>query len=143
MRHLAVLLIVGAAACSAGLLEEKSTPPSGLPVSVSSTFSPGIVPATGSITGKGDSVVALVSWPAVCNRTLSSAAGTTTAGLAITILLTADGVQNCTPLNGMTQYRAVVHGLSAGSISTTAHLRLVTNGANLDSIIVSKAVTLP
>jgi hypothetical protein len=143
MRHFAVLLIVGAAACSSGLLEESSNPPSGLPVTVSTTFTPGILPATGSITGKGDSVVALISWPAVCGRTVSADAGTTSSGLAITVLLSADGVQSCTPLNGMTLYRAVVHGVSAGTTRASAHLRLVTNGANVDSTIVTSTVSLP
>jgi hypothetical protein len=143
MRHLAVLFILGAAACSSGLLDASTEPPSGLPVSLSTTFTPGIVPATGSITGKGDSVVALVSWPAVCGRTTSAEAGTTSNGLVITILLTAQGVQNCAPLNGMTLYRASVHGVPSGVINASAHIRLLTNGANSDSSIVTKTLSLP
>jgi hypothetical protein len=143
MRPLAVLFMLGAAACSGGLLEASTDAPSGLPVSVTSTFVPGIVPASGTITGKGDSVVALVSWPAVCNRTLSSDAGIASSGLVITILLTSQGIQSCAPLNGMTQYRAVVHGVPAGTIAASAHIRLVTNGANSDSSIVSTSVKLP
>jgi len=143
MRPIAVLCILGAAACSGGLLEASTQPPSGLPVSVTTSFVPGIVPATGTITGKGDSVVALVSWPATCNRTLSADAGNTGGGLVITVLLTAQGVQNCLPLNGMTQYRAVVHGISTGTFTASAHVRLLTNGANSDSSIVSATVKLP
>jgi hypothetical protein len=143
MRPLAALLIIGAAACSSGLLEASTTPPNGLPVSVTTSFVPGIVPASGSITGKGDSVVALVSWPAVCNRTVSADAGTTDAGLVITILLTSQGVQNCSPLNGMTLYRASVHGVPAGTINASAHIRLLTNGANSDSSIVATTLRLP
>jgi len=143
MRPLAVLFILGAAACSSGLLETSTAPPSGLPVAVTTTFVPGIVAASGTITGKGDSVVALVSWPAVCNRDLSSDAGITSGGLAITILLTAQGIQTCTPLNGMTMYRAVVHGVPAGTINASAHIRLVTNGANSDSSVVTTTVILP
>lgn len=143
MRPIAVLCILGAAACSGGLLETSTQPPSGLPVSVTTNFVPGIVPATGTITGKGDSVVALVSWPATCNRTLSAEAGNTGGGLVITVLLTAQGVQNCLPLNGMTQYRAAVHGVPAGTFTASAHVRLLTNGANSDSSIVSTTLKLP
>jgi len=143
MRPIAVLCILGAAACSGGLLEASSAPPSGLPVSVTTSFVPGIVPATGTITGKGDSVVAVVSWPATCNRTLSAEAGNTAGGLVITVLLTAQGVQSCLPLNGMTQYRAAVHGVPAGTFTASAHVRLLTNGANSDSSIVSATVKLP
>ena len=143
MRRLGVVLILGAAACSGGLLEASTAPPSGLPVTVTTTFAPGIVPATGTITGKGDSVVALVSWPATCNRTQSAEAGMTTGGLVITILLTAQGVQNCAPLNGMTLYRAAVHGVGAGTFVASAHVRLLTNGANSDSTVAQASVTLP
>jgi len=143
MRHLAILFAVGAAACSGGLLEASTAAPSGLPVSFTTTFVPGVSPAAGTITGKGDSVVALVTWPAVCNRTTSAEAGTTSGGLVITILLTSQGVQNCSPLNGMTLYRASVHGVSAGTMTASAHVRLVTNGANIDSTIVSSTVKLP
>jgi len=144
MRRLGVLLMVGAAAaCSGGLLEASTAAPSGLPVSVTTSFVPGIVPAAGTITGKGDSVVAVVSWQAVCNRTQSADAGMTDGGLVITILLTAQGVQNCLPLNGMTQYRAAVHGVPAGTFVASAHVRLLTNGANSDSSIVTTTVKLP
>ena len=143
MRPLAVLFILGAAACSGGLFEASTAPPSGLPVAVTSSFIPGVVPASGTITGKGDSVVALFSWPVVCGRSLSSDAGLTSGGLVITVLLTSQGVQNCLPLNGMTMYRAVVHGVPAGTINASAHIRLLTNGANSDSSIVSTTLTLP
>ena len=144
MRHLAVLFILGAAACSSGLLEASTAPPSGLPVSVTSSFVPGVVPASGTITGKGDSVVAVFSWPAVCNRTMSSDAGIATNGnLVITVLLSSQGVQNCSPLNGMTSYRAAVHAVPAGVINASAHIRLVTNGANSDSTIVAATLGLP
>ena len=144
MRHLAVLLIVGAGACSSGLLEASMAPPSGLQMNLTSSFVPGIVPASGTITGKGDSVVAVFTWPAVCNRTTTSDAGIATNGsLVITVLLTSQGVQNCLPLNGMTQYRAAVHGVPAGAVNASAHIRLVTNGANSDSSIVATTVSLP
>lgn len=143
MRRLGVLFIVGAAACSSGLLEASTEAPSGLPISVTTTFIPGVVPATGTITGKGDSVVAVMTWPATCNRTQTADAGMTDGGLVITILLTAQGVQNCSPLNGMTQYRAAVHGVAAGTFVASGHVRLLTNGANSDSSIVSATVKLP
>ena len=143
MRRLGVLCVLGAAACSSWLLEASTEAPSGLPISVTTSFVPGIVPATGTITGKGDSVVAIVSWPATCNRTQTADAGMTDGGLVITILLTAQGVQNCLPLNGMTQYRAAVHGVAAGTFVASAHVRLLTNGANSDSSIVSATVKLP
>jgi hypothetical protein len=143
MRPIAVLAILGAAACSGGLLEASTAPPSGLPVTITSSFIPGIVPASGTITGKGDSVVALVTWPAVCGRSLSADAGTNAGGLVTTILLASQGVQNCQPLNGMTRYRASVHGVPAGTLSASAHIRLLTNGANLDSNVVTSTVTLP
>ena len=143
MRPLGVLLVLGSAACSGGLFEASTAPPSGLPVSVTTSLVPGIVPATGTITGAGDSVVALVSWPATCNRTQTADAGMTAGGLVITVLLTAHGVQNCLPVNGMTLYRASVHGVAAGTFVASAHVRLLTNGANLDSSIVSTTVKLP
>jgi hypothetical protein len=144
MRHRAVLLILGAAACSGGLLETSSTPPAGLPVSLTSTFTPGIVAASGSMTGKGDSVVALISWPAVCGRTISADAGTDPTGaLTVTVLLTATGIQSCAPLNGMTTYRAAVHGVPVGTFNASGHIRLVTNGAVSDSSIVSTTLKLP
>jgi hypothetical protein len=143
MRRFGVVCALGAAACSGGLLEASTAPPSGLPVSVTTTFVPGIVPAAGTITGKGDSVIAVVTWPATCNRTQTADAGMSAGGLVITILLTAQGVQNCLPLNGMTQYRAAVHGVPAGTFIASAHVRLLTNGANSDSSIVSATVKLP
>ena len=143
MRHLAVLSIVLLAACSGGLLETSSAPPTGLPVSITSSFSAGIVPTSGTLTGKGDSVVALVLRPATCGRELSAEAGSTNAGLVITILLTSQGVQSCAPLNGMTLYRAVVHGVAAGTRDVSAHVRLVSNGANSDTTVVQTTLTLP
>jgi hypothetical protein len=143
LRTRAALLMVGLAGCSAGLLEAVTNPPTGLPVTLTTTFTPGIVPTSGSIAGAADSVVAIVSSPATCGRTLSADAGETVAGLLITITLSMSGVQNCAPLNGMTSYHAVVHGVPAGSHNVSAHLRLVTNGAVSDTTVAQATITLP
>ena len=136
-------VVAGVAACSSGLLNELSTSPTGIPVLLSTTFSPGIVATSGTITGKGDSVVALVTRPAVCGRTQGADAGIAGGELVITITLTSQGVQNCVPLNGMTTYRAVVHGISGGLVTASAHLRLISNGANSDTVVAQSSFTLP
>ncbi len=136
-------VVAGVAACSSGLLNELTTSPTGYPVLLSTTFTPGVVATSGAITGKGDSVVALVTRPAVCGRTQSADAGLAAGELVITITLTAQGVQNCLPLNGMTTYRAVVHGVSGGLVTASAHVRISSNGANSDTTVVQSTFTLP
>jgi hypothetical protein len=143
MRYRALGLTLGLAACSGGLLKAVTEPPSGLSVSVSSTFVPGIVPTSGSIFGKGDSVVAIISRPAVCGKTLSADAGTVDAGLVVTVVLTSEGVQSCAPLNGMTTYRAVVHGVPSGSYDASAHVRLAGLGGNSDTTVARATIPLP
>jgi len=135
--------VAGVVACSSGLLNELTGAPTGYPVLLSTSFTPGIVATSGTITGKGDSVVALVSRPAVCGRTQAADAGLTAGELVITITLTSQGVQNCLPLNGMTTYRAVVHGVSAGLVTASAHVRMISNGANSDTTVVQSTFTLP
>ena len=138
-----LFVVAGVAACSSGLLDELTTAPTGVPVVLSTAFTPGIVATSGTITGKGDSVVALVTRPATCGRTETADAGSTAAGLVITISLTSTGVQNCAPLNGMTTYRAVVHGIAPGVFNASAHVRLVSNGTNSDTTVVEATVKLP
>jgi hypothetical protein len=48
--------MLGLAGCSSGLLEASTQPPTGLDVAVTTSFSAGIVPTSGSVTGKGDSL---------------------------------------------------------------------------------------
>ena len=143
MRGRAIVLLFGLGACSAGLLEASGEPPSGYGVGLTTTFSQGIVPTSGSIFGAGDSVIATVTRPATCGRTVSAVAGTSDAGLVITLMLAASGVQNCTPLNGMTTYRAALHGIPAGSYDASVHVRLMTNGANSDTAVARATVRLP
>jgi hypothetical protein len=135
--------MLGLAGCSAGLLESVTEPPSGLVVNVTTTFSSGIVPTTGSIIGAGDSVVALVSRPATCGKTLTADAGATNGSLVITIVLTSEGVQTCLPVNGMTTYRAVVRGLPAGAYDASAHVRFAGLGGNADTTVARATVVLP
>jgi hypothetical protein len=137
------LLILGLAGCSAGLLEAVTEPPSGLPVTLTTTFTPGIVPTSGSIAGAADSVVAVISTPATCGRTVSADAGDMAAGLVVTVTLSMSGVQNCAPLNGMSVYHAIVHGVAAGAHNVSAHLRFVTNGAVSDTTVAQATITLP
>jgi len=146
MRHRGLILLIGVAVagCSSGLLEQSTSPPTGLFVNIDPTFSAGIVPTTGAIFGKGDSVVATVTRPATCGKTLSGEAGLTPVGaLVMTVVLTAEGIENCTPLNGMTTYRLSVHSLPAGARDVSVHVRLVNNGANSDTTVVQKTVVLP
>jgi len=142
MQKRALVLMLVLAGCSGGLLQAVSEPPSGLSVTVTSSFLPGIVPTTGSITGKGDSVVAIVSRPATCGKTLSADAGTTNGALVVTVVLTADAVQSCAPLNGMTTYRAVAHGVPAGTYDASAHVRLA-GLANVDTSAAHATIVLP
>jgi hypothetical protein len=143
MRSYFTILMLGLAGCSSGLLEASTQPPSGLDVAVTTSFSAGIVPTSGSVTGKGDSLVAIVSRPATCGRTLSADAGTRDTELVVTIILKADAVQSCSPLNGMTTYRAAVHGLSAGAREASVHVRLETLGVNSDTLVAHAAIALP
>jgi len=139
-----LVLGVAVAGCSSGLLEQSTSPPTGLFVNIDPTFSAGIVPTAGTIFGKGDSVVATVTRPATCGKTLSAEAGLTPVGaLVMTVVLTSEGVQNCSPLNGMTTYRMAVRGLPAGARDVSAHVRLVSNGSNSDTTVVQKTVVLP
>src|SRR4029079_2182733 len=134
---------LGVAACSDGLLEASTQPPTGVDVAITTSFSPGIVPTSGSVAGKGDSLGAIVSRPATCGRTLSADAGTQGTELVVTIVLTADAVQSCSPLNGMTTYRAAVHGLTPGAREASAHVRLKTRGAQSDTTVAHTTVVLP
>lgn len=143
MRQCAIIIMLALAACSSGLLEATTEAPTGIPVVVTTSFLPGIVATSGSVVGKGDSVVATVTRPATCGRTLSADAGTVGAELVITIVLTADAVQSCSPLNGMTTYRAAVHGLTPGAREASAHVRLKTLGAQSDTTVARTTVVLP
>jgi hypothetical protein len=135
--------MLGLAGCSSGLLEESTEPPTGIDVALTTSFSAGIVPTSGSVLGKGDSVVAIVSRPATCGRTLSAEAGTRGTELIVTIILKADAVQSCSPLNGMTTYRAALHGLSAGTRDASVHVRLETLGTNADTTVAQTTIALP
>lgn len=143
MRYRGLALTMGLAGCSSGLLASLAEAPSGMAVTVTTSFVPGIVPTTGSIDGKGDSVVAIVSRPATCGKTLSADAGTTEGALVVTVVLTAEGVQNCAPLNGMTTYRAVVHRVPTGAYDASAHVRFAGIGGNSDTTVARATVTLP
>jgi len=74
---------------------------------------------------------------------LSADAGTQGTELIVTIVLTADAVQSCSPLNGMTTYRAAVHGLAAGTHDASVHVRLQTLGVNSDTTVAHATITLP
>lgn len=143
MRSYLTSVMLGLAGCSSGLLEASTQPPTGFDVAVTTSFAVGIVPTSGSVTGKGDSLVAIVSRPATCGRTLSADAGTRDTELIVTIILKADAVQSCSPLNGMTTYRAAVHGLSAGTRDASVHVRLETLGTNLDTLVAHATIALP
>src|SRR5436190_7619951 len=143
MRRGVILSVLALAACSRGLLDATTEPPTGIPVVVTTSFSPGIVPTSGSVVGKGDSVVATVIRPATCGRTLSANAGTMGADLVVTIVLSADAVQSCAPLNGMTTYRAAVHGLAPGTRDASVHVRLETLGSRSDTTVAHATVALP
>jgi hypothetical protein len=129
--------------CSSGLLEASTEPPSGIPVAVTTSFSVGITATNGSIAGKGDSLIAIVTRPATCGRTLKGDAGTVGSELVVTIVLSADAPQACLPLNGMTTYRAAVHGLAAGTREASVHVRLETLGTRSDTSIARATITLP
>ena len=143
MRSYLTGVMLGLAGCSSGLLEASTQPPTGIDVALTTSFSAGIVPTSGSVTGKGDSLVAIVSRPATCGRTLSADAGTKGTELVVTIVLKADAVQSCSPLNGMTTYRAAVHGLSTGTRDASVHVRLQTLGVNSDTSVARATITLP
>jgi hypothetical protein len=87
MRQYLTIVILGLAGCSSGLLEASTEPPTGIDVALTTSFSAGIVPTTGSVVGKGDSLVAIVTRPATCGRTLSADAGTKGTELIVTIIL--------------------------------------------------------
>jgi len=74
---------------------------------------------------------------------LTADAGTKGDELVVTVVLTADAVQSCAPLNGMTTYRAAVHGLAAGTRTASVHVRLETLGARLDTLVARATITLP
>ena len=144
MRYRALVVLVGLVGCSSGLLEATSQPPSGLPVTVTSNVASSVVsPTTGTITGKGDSIVAVVTRPSTCGRSVSALAGEAGTSVVITILLTAQGVQNCDPVPGMTTYRAVATRVSGGLHDASVRIRLVTNGAVSDTTIVRTNIVLP
>jgi hypothetical protein len=143
MQRLAPITLLALAGCSAGLLEATTEPPSGIPVAITTSFTVGITPTSGSVTGKGDSVVAIVTRPATCGRTLSAEAGTLKSELVVTIVLSSDAVQSCAPLNGMTTYRAAIHGLTAGTREASVHVRLETLGNKADTSVAHATVTLP
>jgi hypothetical protein len=143
MRQCLTIVVLALAGCSSGLLEASTEPPTGVPVTVTTSFAAGILPTSGSVTGKADSVVAIVSRPATCGKTLSADAGTRGAELVVTIVLTADAVQSCSPLNGMMTYRAAVHGLPAGTRDASIHVRLQTLGTNSDTSVAHATITLP
>jgi len=143
MHRCIVLTMLALAACSSGLLDASTQRQLAFPVVVTTSFVPGIVPTSGSVAGKGDSVVGIVSRPATCGRTLRAEAGTNGAEIVITIILTADVVQSCSPLNGMTTYRAAVHGLSSGTRDASVHVRLETLGTNSDTSVARATISLP
>jgi hypothetical protein len=143
MRLGAILTLLVLAGCSSGLLDATTEPPSGIPVVVTTSFSPGIVATSGSVIGKGDSIVATVTRPATCGSALSADAGTAGAELVVTIVLSADAVQSCSALNGMTTYRATVHGLPAGTRDASVHVRLETLGSRSDTTVAHATVALP
>lgn len=143
MRYRGLALTLGLAGCSSGLLAALTEAPSGLAVTLTSSFAPGIVPTSGSIEGKGDSVVAIVSRPATCGKTVSADAGTTDGGLVVTVIFTSEGVQSCAPLNGMTTYRAVVHSVPTGAYDASAHVRFAGIGGNSDTTVARATVRLP
>jgi hypothetical protein len=69
MRRWLTIVVLGVAGCSDGLLEASTQPPTGVDVAITTSFSPGIRPTSGSVAGKGDTLVAIVSRPATCGRT--------------------------------------------------------------------------
>ena len=143
MHRIATIALLALAGCSSGLLEELTEPPTGIPVVVTTSFAAGITATSGSLTGKGDSVIAIVTRPATCGRTLSADAGTANSELIVTIVLSSDAVQSCAPLNGMTTYRAAVHGLAPGTREASVHVRLETLGTRSDTSVARATIALP
>lgn len=114
-----------------------------LPVTITSTTTTPPIAPIASITGAGDSVVAVIVAPATCGRTLSASAGLSQQTVAVAVTLTASGVQACEPIFGSTTYRAVAHGVPAGTRDAEAILRTVFNGAASDSVVARSRVMSP
>jgi hypothetical protein len=130
-------------ACSNSVVETADSSNGGLPVAVTTTFSGGATATGASIAGAGDSVVAVVTQPATCGKTLSANANAASKALVITIALTASSPQSCSPLFGTTTYRVAAHAVPPGTYAATVLYRLVFAGNIADTTMARATISLP
>jgi hypothetical protein len=142
MRRHAVLILLGLGACSDSTAETSDSS-GGLPVAVTTTFTAAATTTSAAISGAGDSVVAVVTQPATCGKTLDASANANGKTLVVTIALTAPGPQNCSPLFGTTTYRVAAHAVPAGTYNATALYRLVFAGNVTDTTVARATISLP
>ena len=143
MRRRAVLLLFVLGACSGSVVETPDPSTGGLPIAVTTTFTEGSTATSASITGAGDSVVAVVTQPATCGKTLDASANATGKTLVIMVALSASSPQSCSPLFGTTTYRVAAHSVRAGTYNASALYRLVFAGNITDTTLARATITLP
>jgi hypothetical protein len=141
MRRRAVLLLLGLGACSGSLVDNGDNV--ALPVAVTTTFSEGATAIGASISGAGDSVVAVITQPATCGKTLDASASANGKTLLISVALSASVPQSCSPLFGTTTYRVAAHSVRAGTYNASALYRLVFAGNITDTTMARATITLP
>ncbi|HEY4219090.1 MAG TPA: hypothetical protein VGM67_18235 [Gemmatimonadaceae bacterium] len=137
---LTIAAISVAAACSSS--STSTEPVDALAVSVTSTTVSPPIAFGASISGAGDSVVAVITERATCERTVGAIAElTATHDIVVTVSITSVSEPLCDPINGSTTYRAVAYGVPAGTHNATAVLRTSYNGVASDSVVATSAVT--
>jgi hypothetical protein len=141
MRRRAVLLLLGLGACSGSLVDNADN--GAFPVAVTTTFSAGATAISASISGAGDSVVAVVTQAATCGKTLDASASASGKILVVTVALSASVPQSCSPLFGTTTYRVAAHGVRAGTYDASALYRLIFAGNNTDTTMARATISLP